>query len=92
MDYTWDPEKSRTNTQKHGYSFDQIRGFDWEFAICVQHQAVLGEERELWIGPIVNNLVTVVVVETYDTDIRIISLRSATNTEIAIWRREFQSE
>ncbi len=91
MNYSWDPEKSRANKQKHGYTFEKIKCFDWDFAICLQEQIVFGEARELWIGPITSKLATVVIVEKSDEEIRIVSMRCATNTEISIWRKEFQN-
>lgn len=92
MNYSWDSEKSKKNENKHGYSFDQIDAFNWSLSICIDVQFVHEEERELWLGPIFNNLVSVVIVEKSLTDVRIISMRDATITEINIWRQEFQNE
>jgi uncharacterized DUF497 family protein len=92
MNYSWDSEKSKKNENKHGYSFNQIDAFNWDMSICIAVQFVHEEERELWLGPIFDDLVTVVIVEKSQTDVRIISMRDATNMEINIWRQEFQNE
>lgn len=89
MRYTWDDEKNAKNRQKHGIDFDEMSGFDWSFAALLDAQIVDLEERELWAGPIGNRLFAVVVTERHGAVLRIISLRRATNTEIALWREEF---
>ncbi|RMC37513.1 BrnT family toxin [Paracoccus alkanivorans] len=89
MRYAWDDEKNTANRQKHGIDFNEMAGFDWDFAALLETQTIDFEERELWAGPIGNRLFAVVVTERHGAVLRIISLRRATNTEINLWRKEF---
>lgn len=90
MNYEWDEAKRISNKAKHGVDFANMPKFDWNFAVCLDAQLVEGEARELWIGPIDAALFAVVSVERGQNTIRIVSLRRATNPEIASWRKEFQ--
>lgn len=89
MRYEWDAAKSVANRSKHGMGFEDMSDFDWDFAALLDAQTVDFEARELWAGPIGNNLCAVVATERHDDTIRIISLRRATNAEIRLWRKEF---
>ncbi len=89
MNYVWDKRKSLTNQAKHGFGFEIVLDFDWDLALGVDIQIVDSEVRELWIGPIELEIFTVVITER-DDQIRIISLRLATNFEKVEWRNEFQ--
>lgn len=89
MSLEWDETKNAINKVKHGLGFEAMARFDWNFAICLDAQFVKGEERELWAGPIDAGLFAVVTVEQSENTLRIISLRPATNTEKAKWRKEF---
>ena len=89
MIYEWDEAKDLVNQRKHGLSFGKIYSFDWDYAICIDTRLVDLEERELWIGPISPSLCAVVTTERINS-IRLISLRRATQAEIALWRKEFQ--
>lgn len=91
MRYEWDDDKNATNRSKHGISFDAMAGFDWDYAALLDMQVVQFETRELWAGPIGDNLFAVVATERHGNTIRIISLRRATNTEIRLWREEFSN-
>lgn len=89
MRYEWDERKNALNRQKHGFGFESMERFDWEFAGLLETRFVGQELRELWAGPIDTGLVAVVVTER-DADVcRIISLRRATSREKAQWRRGF---
>lgn len=85
--YEWDDAKSAETRRRRGFGFDIKRGFQWEFGLCIDIQYVEGEEREKWIGPIDERLYAVVTTLKGRT-VRIISLRRAEQTEIALWRRE----
>ncbi|SDH27546.1 BrnT family toxin [Roseospirillum parvum] len=89
MDTQWDPRKSDSNRRKHGIAFDAVSDFDWDFAALAGSQIVDGEERELILGPIGNHLFALVATWRGEA-CRVISLRRATNREIALWRKEFE--
>ncbi|MCF3935281.1 BrnT family toxin [Acuticoccus sp. M5D2P5] len=86
-DYQWDDAKSERTRADRGFGFDIIRGFDWDYAVCLDVQNEGGEEREKWIGPIGDRLFAVVITLRGDA-VRVISLRRAEQTEIAIWRKD----
>lgn len=90
MRYDWNEAKNAANRRKHGLGFEDMAGFDWDFAALLETQAVNYEVRELWAGPIGDKLCAVVTTERHGNMIRIVSLRRATNTEIALWRKEFR--
>ena len=79
----FDPEKNKTNLQKHaGVSLQDAREFDWEHAIYFQDtRQDYGECRMLGIGTIAHRLFVVVFVDRgYER--RIISLRKANSREV----------
>lgn len=85
LDYEWDEAKSERTKADRGFGFEIIQGFDWDYAICLDIQNQNGEEREKWIGPIGDKLFAAVITLRGEA-VRVISLRRAENTEIAIWR------
>lgn len=89
MRYEWDETKNAANRRKHGIGFEEMAGFDWDFAALLDVHAVDFEARELWAGPIGDRLCAVVTTERHGNTIRIVSLRRATSTEIRLWRKEF---
>lgn len=87
--FEWDPQKNRTNQQKHGVSFEEAETvFADERAVLLDdpdHSA--SEDRFLLLG-FSAGLRTLVVCHCYretDETIRIISARKATRSE----RREY---
>jgi uncharacterized DUF497 family protein len=82
MNVTWDPNKAKTNRNKHGISFSDAEAvlFDPN-AISYEDEDAKGEQRHLSIG--LDSLGRVlVVVYTYRADnIRLISARRATRKE-----------
>ena len=89
MDYDWDEEKSARTRAERGFGFEALERFRWDFACCADVQFVDGEERELWLGPIDDNLYAVVVTRRGET-LRVISLRVATNAEKRDWRKSYE--
>lgn len=85
--YEWDDAKSEQTRQRRGFGFEIMREVHWEYALCVELQDVNGEEREKWLAPIGEHLF-VTVITPREGAIRVISLRRATQNEIALWRRE----
>ncbi len=88
--YEWDEAKSRQTQKRRGFGFVIMGDFDWDFAVCVDIEAAAGEMREKWLGPIDAHLY-MVVVTCFSDVVRVISLRRATNREIAFWRREIRT-
>ena len=83
MKITFDPVKDRGNLIKHGVSLAQAQKVDWDNALVwVDRRWDYGEEREIALAGIGNTLYYVAYVER-DESLRIISLRRATNREIA---------
>ncbi len=87
----FDTAKSQTNLKARGFGFEIMEDFIWDYAILADVQIVDFEERELWPGPIANQLFAAVGIELEDA-FRVISLRFATNLEIEMWRKEFRNE
>ena len=87
--YEWDEAKSAATFKDRGFGFEIMEGFLWDFTICVEVQHHDGEEREKWIGPIDDQLFTVVLIQDEGT-IRVITMWRAARTEIILWRKEFE--
>jgi len=85
--YEWDEVKSAATMKDRGFGFEIMEGFLWDYAICVEVQEEHGEPREKWIGPIEGKLY-VAVMTPRNENMRVISLRIATQTEIRLWREE----
>lgn len=85
--YDWDERKSELNRQRRGFGFEIIRSFIWEYALCTEVQYVDFEEREQWIGPVDDKLYVLVITHR-EPNVRVISMRQATQSEINFWRRE----
>ena len=85
--YEWDESKSEITRQRRGFGFEIVKSFMWDYALCTEIQHVEFEEREQWIGPIDNRLYVLITVQR-ELVIRVVSLRQATQQEIAFWRKE----
>jgi len=83
MKFSWDPNKSASNKEKHGIDFDQTKEvfFD-DNAIVDKGKTVNGEERWITIGKTLKLFIIAVVFTIRDTTIRIISARQARKNEI----------
>lgn len=88
MAYEWDDDKSEANRKARGLGFEIVEMFDFDLALGPEVQYVDGEERDFWVGPIQNGLYALVVTERGE-DMRIISLRRASNAEIRRWKSEY---
>ena len=82
MDYEWDPDKARTNRDKHGISFaDAVAVFGDDMALTMADD-VADEERFITVGiDAFGRLLTVVYAWRGTHRIRIISAREATRHE-----------
>ncbi|HEX6083586.1 MAG TPA: BrnT family toxin [Thermoanaerobaculia bacterium] len=84
MEFEWDPNKDRSNQEKHGISFkDAATVFDDELQVTIPDpDHSFGEFRYVTIGLTAHRqLVVVCHTEDEDDRIRVISARSATTQE-----------
>ena len=88
MIYEWDEAKNLANQAKHGLSFEDMARFDWNLAVLMNEEIVDFELWEIYVGPLINNMITVVVTERGEKT-RIISLRKALRPEIKFWKGTF---
>lgn len=83
MKFSWNPNKSASNKEKHGIDFDQAKDvFKDDAAIVDKAKTVNGEERWITIGKTLKLFIISVVFTIRDTTIRIISARQARKNEI----------
>ena len=86
MEFSWDPDKNKTNRAKHGVSFETAKMvFDDPFHLSLLDRIDGGEERWKTIGQI-QGVIVLIVAHTYQENngeevIRIISARKATKME-----------
>ena len=86
MEFSWDPDKNKTNRAKHGVSFETAKMvFDDPFHLSLLDRIDEGEKRWKTIGQI-QGVIVLIVAHTYqenngDEVIRIISARKATKME-----------
>lgn len=84
--YEWDEVNSDETRRRRGFGFEIMAGFAWDYALCVEIQPHADEDREKWLGPIGDRLFVTVITER-NGRVRVVSLRRATQNEIAYWRR-----
>ena len=86
--FEWDKTKAKQNQTKHGVSYaDTFAVFEDASALTLE-QMVSGEERHATIGMDAFGRVLVVVYTWRGDNIRIISARKATRSEV----RQYESE
>lgn len=74
---SYDPKKNQFNIVKHGLSFEDCYGFDWDTALTIiDDRKEYGETRYIATGFFGTRLHVLCYVETVD-DIRVISFRKA---------------
>jgi uncharacterized DUF497 family protein len=90
VSHDWDPKKARTNQEKHGWTFeDALDVFEdpWRLERYDSEHSTLEEERWQVIGCIRRgDILFVVHVDFEPNGIRILSARSATVREKALYR------
>ncbi|MBI1809269.1 MAG: BrnT family toxin [Gemmatimonadetes bacterium] len=91
MRFTWDPRKASANFRKHRVSFEEAStAFGDPLSVTVpdpEHSA--DESRFILIGRSVRpRLIVVVHAERGDTDIRIISARTASRRERRVYEED----
>ncbi len=82
--YEWDESKRRANLAKHEIDFADMARFDWMDAVYIKTETVDFEERFTVLGRIDTRVIAVVFTDR-GTDVRIISMRSATRAELQHW-------
>jgi uncharacterized DUF497 family protein len=86
--FAWDKTKAKQNQTKHGVSFADTFAVFEDVGALTLDQLVGGEERHVTIGMDAFGRVLVVVYTWRGDNIRIISARKATRTEV----RQYESE
>ncbi|HQV94462.1 MAG TPA: BrnT family toxin [Anaerolineales bacterium] len=88
MDYQWDPNKAKSNLQKHGVSFaDAVGVFEDENAITLEDDHP-SESRFITIGRDFLQRILVVIYTYRGAIIRIISARKAIARERKIYEEQ----
>ncbi|MBZ3693665.1 BrnT family toxin [Phyllobacterium calauticae] len=87
--FEWNDEKARSNLRKHGVDFELAKRFQFSTALeSLDDRENYAEERIVAIGFIGHTLFTLVYTERGD-QIRVISLRRSTTTEIKRYANEY---
>jgi uncharacterized DUF497 family protein len=82
MKITFDPDKDALNIRDHKVSLAQAEGMDWDNALTwYDGREDYGEDRYIALGLIGNKVYYAAFVERNE-EIRMISMRRATNQEI----------
>ena len=82
MQYEFDPAKDRFNMTKHGLSFLDVEGFEWDTAlVCEDARVDYAEQRFVATGYIGLRLCVLVFCHRDDA-VRVISLRKANSREV----------
>ena len=98
MKFEWDPEKEKTNIQKHGITFEQASYVFADPYALNKYDEDNSQEEDRWLllGKSLNKIVLVVVHTFKDQDgfelVRIISARKATRNERKDYQRRCQNE
>jgi len=87
--FEWDPQKAKSNLEKHGVSFEEAStAFQGTLSLTIDDPLhSIDEERLILIGMSQKNRVLVVVHTERGNNIRIISARKATKKE----RKRYES-
>jgi uncharacterized protein len=85
VQYEWDPAKAASNVEKHGVEFaDAVGALEDDLAITIEDMST-GEERFKTLGTDFLGRVVVVVYTYRGEHIRIISARTATARQRAVY-------
>jgi len=89
VEVEWDPLKDLENQEKHGLSFEEAAALftsEDDYLEIYDEDHSDEEERFIAIGMIVEGIIVVVWTERGEDVVRIISARSATKHEIALFQ------
>lgn len=82
MEITWDPNKAKINSQKHGIQFSDAESVLFDpYAATVEDTSSKGEQRHVTVGMDALGRILVVVFTYRGNGIRLISARHATKKE-----------
>jgi hypothetical protein len=92
LTFEWDQEKAKNNLKKHKVSFEEGRTvFNDPLSITIADlEHSLDEERYIDIGISAKGQLLVIVYTERDSTIRIISCRTATNSEKKVYEQSRQ--
>ena len=80
---TWDEAKRASNLTKHGLDFADVIQFDFETSLHdIDDREAYGEVREIAVDWCGERLCVLVFVRRGDDEIRVISLREASKSEM----------
>jgi uncharacterized protein len=90
LEFDWDPEKSRTNLQKHGVSFFEAASALSDPFSITQYDSIhsIEEDRFITIGYSDRQRLLIVVHTERETFIRLISARPATSKEKKLYEQD----
>jgi uncharacterized DUF497 family protein len=93
MRFEWDPEKERSNLEKHGISFGRAielfsSGVEYLEIYDERHSEI--EDRFIAIGPLSGRIIVMVYSESSEDTIRVISVRRATRGEARLYREHMK--
>lgn len=87
--FEWNGEKAKSNLRKHGVDFEFAKRFQFSTALeRLDDRENYAEDRIVAIGFIGHTLFTLIYTERSD-QIRVISLRKSTTTEIKRYANEY---
>ena len=81
MELEWDERKRRSNVEKHGLDFQNVRDLDWDNAVLVQDERHSYSEPRYWAFAMHERRLYFVAFCVRRTGIRIISFRKANRRE-----------
>lgn len=90
LTFEWDEEKANENLRKHKVGFEEAKTvFNDPFSITIQDpQHSIGEHRYIDIGYSSRGRILVVVYIERKSNIRIISCRKATKSEVRVYEKD----
>lgn len=85
--YSWDPQKSRSNKAKHGFSFEEILEVfdDPHLVALIDGEHSFREERIKYLGCLGVSKIILVIGVHRSGSLRIISARKATPYEVGLY-------
>lgn len=84
--FEWDPEKSKTNNQKHAILFSEtVTVFEDDYSLTIEDERQ-EEQRFITVGTDAKGRIIVIVYTFRENTARIISARKATAMEISEYK------
>lgn len=95
MQFTWNAAKAATNLRKHGVSFEEAKSIFSNLFVFSRRDERHSEmeERTVSIGLSMKFRIVLVVTTELDRDeVRIISARKATTSEVGLYEQEIKKQ